>query len=408
MYRFMSFFGVLASCLLFVVLPTRAVTNCDDYGKIYFDKYFLFNNVWNANLRMPGSWQCIWNDSNTAWGTNFNYPENVNNGSIKTWQSIVMGWQWGLWSNNSGLPIQLSANQNVYVDWTYAVQNPVGRFNVAFDLWIHNTNNPQGNTNPTTEVMIWPYTSQSGFNPAGSYQTNVNIGGHTWEVWRETNHTWQIVSYKRTSNLTGQFNVNLKNFTDDMRNRGWQDANHYLTSIQAGVEVVWGSATVPSSYYNVRINGTSGGGSSQPVANGTYRVISRHSGKAMDVSGVSTSDGAQIHQWDYVGGNNQKWYFEYQSDGYYEIKPQHVSGKNLDISSGGTANGTKVQQWSDNNSNAQRFKVEALSGGYYRITPKVNLGSCLDVEGVSTSNGAKIHEWQWFGANNQQWQILAP
>jgi hypothetical protein len=30
----------------------------------------------------------------------------------------------------------------------------------------------------------------------------------------------------------------------------------------------------------------------------------------MDVSGVSTADGANIHQWTYVGGNNQQWAFQ--------------------------------------------------------------------------------------------------
>ena len=36
-------------------------------------------------------------------------------------------------------------------------------------------------------------------------------------------------------------------------------------------------------------------------------IFSRHSGKALDVSGISTDSGAQIVQWDQWGGDNQGW-----------------------------------------------------------------------------------------------------
>ena len=43
------------------------------------------------------------------------------------------------------------------------------------------------------------------------------------------------------------------------------------------------------------------------VSNGTYRVLARHSGKALDVSGHGTADGSNVIQWAYGGGNNQRW-----------------------------------------------------------------------------------------------------
>ncbi len=48
-------------------------------------------------------------------------------------------------------------------------------------------------------------------------------------------------------------------------------------------------------------------GSSGIIANGTYRIIARHSGKALDASGQGTANGTQIIQWAYGGGNNQRW-----------------------------------------------------------------------------------------------------
>ncbi|MCX4821575.1 RICIN domain-containing protein [Streptomyces sp. NBC_01142] len=40
-----------------------------------------------------------------------------------------------------------------------------------------------------------------------------------------------------------------------------------------------------------------------------YKIVARHSGKCLDVSGWSKTDGAQVFQWDCHGGTNQLWEF---------------------------------------------------------------------------------------------------
>jgi hypothetical protein len=35
--------------------------------------------------------------------------------------------------------------------------------------------------------------------------------------------------------------------------------------------------------------------------------IKEHSGKVLDVDGVSTANGADIQQYDWLGGDNQRW-----------------------------------------------------------------------------------------------------
>lgn len=145
---------------------------------------------------------------------------------------------------------------------------------------------------------------------------------------------------------------------------------------------------------------------SSGLFNGTCRVTARHSGKALDVNGGGTLDGTAVQQWNWNGGNSQRWTFELQSDGSYEIKANTTSGKNLDVNGGSPANGTRLQIWTDNNGNNQRFVIENLGGGYYRIIPKVNTSAALDVEGASTADGARVLEWSWGGGYNQQWQIV--
>lgn len=43
------------------------------------------------------------------------------------------------------------------------------------------------------------------------------------------------------------------------------------------------------------------------VSGATYKITAKHSGKALDVAGRATNAGANVQQWSYNGGNNQKW-----------------------------------------------------------------------------------------------------
>jgi hypothetical protein len=75
-------------------------------------------------------------------------------------------------------------------------------------------------------------------------------------------------------------------------------------------------------------------------------LVNRGSGKALDVSGVSTADGARLHQWTRTNGTNQQFQFVDAGGGYYKIKARH-SGKVLDVSSWSTADGAAIHQWTD-------------------------------------------------------------
>ncbi len=148
---------------------------------------------------------------------------------------------------------------------------------------------------------------------------------------------------------------------------------------------------------------TSSGG----LANGTYKLINRNSGKALDATGQGTANGTQIEQWTYNGGSNQKWTITSLGSSLYQIIGVQ-SGSSIDISNWGTANGTKVQLWTYDGGTNQKFYFNATSGGYYEIVPSYITGSCLDVNGASTADGAIVQLWQWNGGNNQQWIPQAP
>jgi poly(hydroxyalkanoate) depolymerase family esterase len=143
------------------------------------------------------------------------------------------------------------------------------------------------------------------------------------------------------------------------------------------------------------------------ITNGTYKLIARHSGKAMDAYGAQTTNGTQIIQWTYGGGANQKWTITGLASNLCQIIGVQ-SGKALEIASSTTTNGSKVQLRDYVGGSNQKFTLTATDSGYYRITPAHATGSCLDVSGISTADGALVHLWQWLSGTNQQWAPQAP
>lgn len=138
---------------------------------------------------------------------------------------------------------------------------------------------------------------------------------------------------------------------------------------------------------------------------GTYKLVNRNSGKALDVNGASTADGAGIIQWPSTGGANQSWKLLPNSDGSYRLAGGG-SGELLE-SPGGSAQGAALDQWSDNGGDNQRWKlVPSATSGYYRLV-NVRNGWCADVANASTADGASVIQWPSTGGANQDWQLIA-
>jgi chitinase len=133
---------------------------------------------------------------------------------------------------------------------------------------------------------------------------------------------------------------------------------------------------------------------------GTYEIRAVHSGKCMDVSEVSTVDGATVHQWECVGQNNQRWQVTPYGQGYHLIALH--SGKCLDVRDWSYSNGGVLQQWSCGGGTNQQWYINDLGNGQYSIQA-VHSGLVADVSGPSWDNGAVIHQWTNYFANNQKW-----
>ncbi|MFC4626861.1 family 43 glycosylhydrolase [Promicromonospora alba] len=135
-----------------------------------------------------------------------------------------------------------------------------------------------------------------------------------------------------------------------------------------------------------------------------YVLLNRTSGKALDVSGVSTADGALLHQWTRTNANNQQFQFVDAGDGYYRIKARH-SGKVLDVSSWSTADGAAIHQWADHGGVNQQFRLADSDGGYVRLINR-NSDKAVEVQNAATNDGAGVVQYGDWGGSNQQWQLV--
>lgn len=135
-----------------------------------------------------------------------------------------------------------------------------------------------------------------------------------------------------------------------------------------------------------------------------YVLVNRNSGKALDVCGNSTADGACVQQWTRHNGTNQQFQFVDSGGGFYRLRARH-SGKVLDVSNASTADNGAIVQWPDLNGTNQQFRLADSPDGYLRLINR-NSGKTAEIQGAATTDGARLVQNPDTGAANQQWQLV--
>jgi hypothetical protein len=136
------------------------------------------------------------------------------------------------------------------------------------------------------------------------------------------------------------------------------------------------------------------------------RITNKLSGKVLDVSNLSTCNGAVIQQWDYQHGSNQEWHFVF-TDGESCRIMNRLSAKVLDVTGASKYNGALIQQWAQWDylgGEGQKWQLVPVDTGYYRVINKLS-GKALAVANSSKEDGALIQQWDYLGHDNQKWQI---
>ncbi|MCF1643854.1 RICIN domain-containing protein [Streptomyces indiaensis] len=135
-----------------------------------------------------------------------------------------------------------------------------------------------------------------------------------------------------------------------------------------------------------------------------YVLVNRNSGKALEVTGSSTADGARVSQQTRDDGADQQWRFVDSGGGFYRLKARH-SDKVLDVSGASNADGAAIQQWADHNGPNQQFRLADSDAGHVRLINRAS-SKAVEVQGAATGDGGNVVQYTDWGGANQQWQMI--
>ena len=152
----------------------------------------------------------------------------------------------------------------------------------------------------------------------------------------------------------------------------------------------------------------------RPAAGDYYIVPAANAANALDVSGGSQANGANVQSYARNNSDAQMFNLSYRKDGTAQITSR-LTGKSLDIPNGQLASGANVQMWTDNDSRAQSWEITDETGsvtidGTSYALHGIRLSSAttlyMDIAGGSSSSGANVQIYTGNGSTAQKWAFL--
>lgn len=148
----------------------------------------------------------------------------------------------------------------------------------------------------------------------------------------------------------------------------------------------------------------------QPIVDGNYQIMNKHSHLLMEVAGGALNGGANIAQGTSKKVAYQQWSvtpvdLRIGGDFNYFSIINAKSGKSLDILNWSLDNGGNIIQWDDVKGSNQQWYLEYAGDGWFYIRSRYS-ALCLEVLGNSTASGANIQQSELDGGNNQLWRFI--
>jgi cellulase/cellobiase CelA1 len=248
---------LLTSSLVAVALGGSASADtliCEQYGSTVIQgRYVVQNNRWGTTAQ-----QCINATSNGFEITTLN-GSSPTNGAPTAYPSIFFGCHYTNCSPGTNLPIQVSQISSATSSISYRYVSGA-TYNASYDIWLDPS--PKRDGVNQMEIMIW-LNRQGPIQPIGSVVGTTNLAGRTWEVWRGSNGSNNVISYVAPSAISS-LNFSVLDFINDTRNRGAITNSWYLTSIQAGFEPWQGGVGLAVTSFSANVNGGGGNPTNPP------------------------------------------------------------------------------------------------------------------------------------------------
>lgn len=131
-----------------------------------------------------------------------------------------------------------------------------------------------------------------------------------------------------------------------------------------------------------------------------YRIISKFSGKVLDVTDWSQSSGQELQQWT-SGGNQANQLFTLRVlDG--NVITLNSVYSHFSVIPSGNQNGASVIQQNIVTGVQPQIWVTRLPDHSYELRFSVS-GKCMDVRDWANYDGGRIQQWDCHGGDNQAW-----
>ncbi|SCG61525.1 GH12 family glycosyl hydrolase domain-containing protein [Micromonospora humi] len=216
---------------------------CEQYGSTTIGgRYVVQNNRWGTSAQ-----QCI-NVTSTGFSITRADGSAPTNGAPVSYPSIFFGCHYTNCSPGTNLPAQVKniSSAPSSISFNYVG----GTYDAAYDIWLDPS--PKKDGVNQMEIMIW-LNRQGSIQPIGSPVGNASIAGRTWEVWRGSNGSNNVISYVAPS-AVASYSFDAMAFINDTRNRGAITNDWYLTSIQAGFEPWQGGVGLAVNSFSQSVN----------------------------------------------------------------------------------------------------------------------------------------------------------
>jgi Glycosyl hydrolase family 12 len=213
--------------------------NVRPHGKVGY-------NVYNDDG--AGDSTCLFNDGNAG----FIITRSVTHDAWGSYPDVSQGWQWGVSAAHAPVyPVQVR-DAGMPVTSIYTRQTYRGIYNTAYDIWFSKTAQRTGQDNGA-EVMIW--LTHPGVSLFGGEWPVVRIEGVRFYLmqWRafHNNTYWNYMAFVAVSPRSYFRNLWLDPFFRYAEHIGKLSKNWWLTSIDAGFELVSGGRGLAVENYSL-------------------------------------------------------------------------------------------------------------------------------------------------------------
>ena len=140
------------------------------------------------------------------------------------------------------------------------------------------------------------------------------------------------------------------------------------------------------------------------AATRNFQFVNAKSGKALEVQGASSADGASIIQNPASQASNQQWGLKYDGAGYFRMT-NVASSKVLDVPDESMADGVKLKQWKNTDGDNQAWLLLDVGGGMVQIRNK-HSNKLVGVVGAASEDAAAIEQRTAGSGDEQRWRLV--